>query len=63
MQQGQKFDLEDFRDQLQQMANMGGLSSMLVILPGRGNCHQRPGAIRRRPIEAYGRHYRLYDCT
>ncbi len=36
MQQGQKFDLEDFRDQLQQMANMGGLSSMLDKLPGVG---------------------------
>ena len=36
MQQGQKFDLEDFRDQLQQMANMGGLSSMLDKLPGMG---------------------------
>ena len=34
IQQGQKFDLEDFRDQLQQMANMGGLSSMLDKLPG-----------------------------
>ena len=36
MQQSQKFDLEDFRDQLQQMANMGGLSSMLDKLPGMG---------------------------
>lgn len=36
MQQGQKFDLEDFRDQLQQMANMGGLSNMLDKLPGIG---------------------------
>ncbi|MEC7560079.1 MAG: signal recognition particle protein, partial [Pseudomonadota bacterium] len=36
MQQGQKFDLEDFRDQLQQMANMGGMSSMLDKLPGMG---------------------------
>ena len=36
MQQGQKFDLEDFRDQLQQMANMGVLSSMLDKLPGMG---------------------------
>jgi signal recognition particle subunit SRP54 len=34
MQQGQKFDLEDFRDQLDQMANMGGLSSMLDKMPG-----------------------------
>jgi signal recognition particle subunit SRP54 len=34
---GQKFDLEDFRDQLQQMNNMGGITSMLDKLPGMGN--------------------------
>ncbi len=34
MQTGRKFDLEDFRDQLEQMANMGGISSMLDKLPG-----------------------------
>jgi len=31
---GKKFDLEDFRDQIEQMANMGGISSMLDKLPG-----------------------------
>lgn len=31
---GKKFDLEDFRDQLQQMANMGGITSMLDKMPG-----------------------------
>jgi len=31
---GKKFDLEDFRDQLQQMTNMGGMSNMLEKLPG-----------------------------
>jgi signal recognition particle subunit SRP54 len=36
LQKGKKFDLEDFRDQLQQMANMGGISSMLDKLPGMG---------------------------
>ena len=30
---GKRFDLEDFRDQLQQMKNMGGVSSMLDKLP------------------------------
>ena len=34
MQSGRKFDLEDFRDQLQQMDNMGGVSGMLDKLPG-----------------------------
>ncbi|MGI9295204.1 MAG: signal recognition particle protein, partial [Pseudomonadales bacterium] len=34
IQKGKRFDLEDFRDQLQQMTNMGGISSMLDKLPG-----------------------------
>ncbi len=33
---GRRFDLEDFRDQLQQMARMGGVGSMLERLPGAG---------------------------
>ncbi len=36
IQKGQAFDLEDFREQLTQMANMGGVSSMLDKLPGMG---------------------------
>ena len=31
---GRRFDLEDFRDQLQQMARMGGVGSMVDRLPG-----------------------------
>jgi len=34
IQKGKNFDLEDFREQLQQMQNMGGVSSMLDKLPG-----------------------------
>ena len=34
IQQGNKFDLEDFRDQLAQMTNMGGIGSMLEKMPG-----------------------------
>ncbi|MCZ6712253.1 MAG: signal recognition particle protein [Gammaproteobacteria bacterium] len=34
IQRGKKFDLEDFRDQLQQMTNMGGISNMLDKMPG-----------------------------
>jgi len=37
---GQRFNLEDLRDQLQQMQNMGGLTSMLDKLPGMGNVSQ-----------------------
>jgi signal recognition particle subunit SRP54 len=36
LQRGKKFDLEDFRDQLQQMTNMGGIRSMMDKLPGMG---------------------------
>jgi signal recognition particle subunit SRP54 len=34
LQRGKKFDLEDFREQLKQMANMGGIGSMVDKLPG-----------------------------
>ena len=34
---GKRFDLDDLRDQLQQMKNMGGMSSMLEKLPGAAN--------------------------
>ena len=34
LQKGKRFDLEDFRDQLHQMANMGGMGSLMEKLPG-----------------------------
>ena len=37
---GRKFDLEDFRDQIQQMNNMGGITSMLDKMPGMGQMTQ-----------------------
>jgi len=37
---GQRFDLEDFRDQLQQITSMGGIGGMLDKLPGMGNLAQ-----------------------
>jgi signal recognition particle subunit SRP54 len=37
---GKSFDLEDFRDQIQQMNQMGGLSGMLDKLPGMGGISQ-----------------------
>ncbi|WP_299729284.1 signal recognition particle protein [uncultured Endozoicomonas sp.] len=36
LKKGKGFDLEDFRDQLQQMKKMGGLSGMMDKLPGMG---------------------------
>jgi len=37
LKRGQSFNLNDFREQLQQMRNMGGVNSMLDKLPGMGN--------------------------
>ena len=37
VQRRQKFDLEDFRDQIEQMKNMGGLEGILDKLPGAAN--------------------------
>ncbi|MCL5260109.1 MAG: signal recognition particle protein [Gammaproteobacteria bacterium] len=39
-QKGKGFDLEDFRDQLQQMRNMGGVAGLVSKLPGIGNLGQ-----------------------
>ncbi len=33
---GRKFDMNDFRDQLEQMRNMGGVSNLMTKLPGMG---------------------------
>jgi signal recognition particle subunit SRP54 len=40
IQKGKGFDLEDFREQLQQMQTMGGVSSMLDKLPGMNSIPQ-----------------------
>lgn len=40
LQKGKSFDLEDFREQLLQMLNMGGVSSMLDKLPGMSSIPQ-----------------------
>jgi len=40
IQKGERFDLEDFREQLKQMASMGGVSNMLEKLPGMGQLPQ-----------------------
>jgi signal recognition particle subunit SRP54 len=37
IQKGQGFDLQDFKEQLEQMRNMGGMMSMMDKLPGMGN--------------------------
>lgn len=44
MQSGKRFDLEDFRDQLQQMSKMGGMTGMLDKLPGMGAIAQNAQA-------------------
>jgi signal recognition particle subunit SRP54 len=40
LKRGKKFDLSDFRDQLQQMNNLGGVANMLDKMPGMGNISQ-----------------------
>ena len=37
LQKGKKFTLDDFREQLLQMSNMGGMSALMDKLPGMGN--------------------------
>jgi len=37
MRKGQKFTLADFREQLLQMQNMGGMTALMDKLPGMGN--------------------------
>jgi signal recognition particle subunit SRP54 len=37
LKKGKGFDLEDFREQMLQMANLGGMSGLLDKLPGMGN--------------------------
>ena len=41
LKKGKGFDLEDFRDQLQQMKKMGGLAGVMDKLPGMGNMSQQ----------------------
>jgi signal recognition particle subunit SRP54 len=40
MTKGKGFDLEDLRDQLEQMNNMGGMAGLMDKLPGMGNMSQ-----------------------
>lgn len=40
VQKGKEFDLNDFRDQLQQLQNMGGVNALMDKLPGMGNLSQ-----------------------
>ncbi|MDE2234687.1 MAG: signal recognition particle protein [Gammaproteobacteria bacterium] len=40
LKKGKGFDLEDFRDQLQQMLGMGGIEAMLGRLPGAGRLQE-----------------------
>jgi signal recognition particle subunit SRP54 len=41
LQKGKGFDLEDFREQFQQLKNMGGMGALLDKLPGMGNLPQK----------------------
>jgi len=41
LKKGSGFDLEDFRDQMQQITKMGGLGSLMDKLPGMGNVSEQ----------------------
>ncbi|MFK5891610.1 MAG: signal recognition particle protein, partial [Pseudomonadota bacterium] len=41
LKKGKNFDLNDFKDQLQQMKKMGGMSSLMDKLPGMGNISEK----------------------
>ncbi|MEQ6340442.1 MAG: signal recognition particle protein [Gammaproteobacteria bacterium] len=41
LKKGKGFDLEDFRDQMQQMRKMGGMASLMDKLPGMSNVPQK----------------------
>ena len=43
LKKGKKFDLEDFRSQLQQMQNMGGVASLMDKLPGTSGMQKNIG--------------------
>jgi len=45
LRKGKGFDLEDYRDQVAQMNNMGGIESMMDKLPGMGNLNLPTGAM------------------
>ncbi len=41
LKRGKNFDLNDFKDQLQQMKKMGGMASLMDKLPGMGNVSEK----------------------
>ena len=45
LKKGKGFDLGDYRDQISQMNNMGGIESMMDKLPGMGNLNLPTGAM------------------
>lgn len=45
LKKGKGFDLEDYRDQVMQMNNMGGLEGLMDKLPGMGNMKLPQGAL------------------
>ena len=45
LRKGKGFDLEDYRDQVAQMNNMGGIESLMGKLPGMGNLNIPQGAV------------------
>ena len=64
LRKGRGFDLEDFRSQLEQMNNMGGLGSMMDKLPGMANMPgQRAFTGERPPDGPDDCHHQFHDSA
>ena len=62
LKKGKGFDLEDFRDQLQQMKKMGGFAGMMDKLPGMsgyGSANAKSSG--QQNVCSNGSHHQLYD--
>ena len=60
--QGKGLSLEDYREQLRQMANMGGLEQLLDKLPGAEARAARGRQVRPEAVSPPDRHHRLDDA-
>ena len=63
VQKGGRFDLEDFREQLQQMKNLGGMGAMLDKMPGMGGMAQAAQNLDTQQFVQNGSHDQLDDAA
>ena len=59
---GKRFDLNDMRDQLEQMLNMGGMAGLIDKLPGMGKMPEHvKDQVNDKDVDAHDRDHRLDD--